>query len=147
MTRSAGGEVALYDPVLMRHARKPYGLGRLEGAVTRCDTNRPCGDRVCFHVRPGPTLAVRFEGEGCALSIGAASALCEAVDGSSLVEARRIAQALLAAVADGAAWESLPGDLAHFAATRDFPARRGCVSLPSLVLLAALDDPPEGEPP
>lgn len=136
--------MALYDPVLMKHARKPYGFGGLQGARSACDTNRPCGDRVCFHVHD---MVVRFEGEGCALAIGAASALCEAVDGRQRDEAYAIASALLEVLNGTQPVMALVGDLAHFAATRDFPARRGCVSLASLVLCKALGDPHEGGPP
>ncbi|HRE88933.1 MAG TPA: iron-sulfur cluster assembly scaffold protein [Myxococcota bacterium] len=153
-----GAEMSLYDPVLMKHAKTPYGFGRVErddrddgaGPVTACDTNRPCGDRVCFHVvaEPGAsTVRVRFEGEGCALAIGAASALCEAVDGRELVEARRIVSGFALALTDPAHDERVTGDLAHFARARAFPARVACVTLGSAVLSHALDRlTPEGGP-
>lgn len=148
--------MSLYDPVLVRHARKPYGFGRLEATAeagtTACDTNRPCGDRICFHVAASgaeATLAVRFEGEGCALALGAASALCEAVDGRPLDEAQRVVSDFrqsLAAPADHSQGDEADptssrvlGDLAHFAQVRAFPARVACVTLGSAVLSFALD--------
>jgi nitrogen fixation NifU-like protein len=151
-----GADMSLYDPVLMKHAKKPYGFGRVEpgagGAepATACDTNRPCGDRVCFHVavdRASSTLLVRFEGEGCALALGAASALCEAVDGRTLDEARRTASDFALALTEPAQDERAKGDLAHFAKVRAFPARVACVTLGSAVLSNALDRlTPEGGP-
>lgn len=138
--------MSLYDPVLMRHARKPYGFGRLdagaESGATACDTNRPCGDRVCFHVGASAiatTLTVRFEGEGCALAIGAASALCEAVDRLSPREAIELVRAFAGALADPGKDGELTGDLAHFARVRAFPARVACVTLGSAVLSTALE--------
>lgn len=138
--------MSLYDPVLMRHAKKPYGFGRLdagaEAGATACDTNRPCGDRVCFHVGASgalATLTVRFEGEGCALALGAASALCEAVDRRSPGEALELVRAFVGALADPARDGDLTGDLAHFARVRAFPARVACVTLGSAVLSTALE--------
>lgn len=145
--------MSLYDPVLMRHAKTPYGFGRPEGEAARetsCDTNRPCGDRVCFHVAADPgasTVRVRFEGEGCALAIGAASALCQAVDGRTFAEARRIVSGFALALTDLGHDEGVTGDLAHFARVRAFPARVACVTLGSAVLSSALDRlTPEGGP-
>lgn len=138
--------MSLYDPVLMKHAKKPHGFGRIDpGAggpepTTACDTNRPCGDRICFHVAPASdTLRVRFEGEGCALAVGAASALCEAVDGRSLAEARRVVSDFARALGDSSEDAAVTGDLAHFARVRAFPARVACVTLGSAVLSSALD--------
>lgn len=143
--------MSLYDPVLMRHARKPYGFGRPDGGhgvASSCDTNRPCGDRVCFHVVAsehgdggdgGATLTVRFEGEGCALALGAASALCEVVDQRSRKDVLVLVETYTKALTDPALDAKLPGDLAHFAKVRDFPARVACVTLGSAVLSLALD--------
>lgn len=139
--------MSLYDPVLMRHARKPYGFGRPDGGggqgvASSCDTNRPCGDRVCFHVvwsEGQDAVTVRFEGEGCALALGAASALCEVVDRRSRKDALVLVETYTRALSDPALEPELPGDLAHFAKVRDFPARVACVTLGSAVLSSALD--------
>lgn len=140
--------MSLYDPVLMRHARKPYGFGRPDGGqvvASSCDTNRPCGDRVCFHVVASEggdgadTLTVRFEGEGCALALGAASALCEVVDQRSRKDALVLVETYTKALSEPAIDGELPGDLAHFARARAFPARVACVTLGSAVLLSALE--------
>ena len=105
--------------------------------------NRPCGDRVHFHTRQvDGRLVVRFEGEGCALALGSASALCQAIDGHEPHAARSTAEAfrlhLEASTPEGAE-PTIPDELAHFLAVRAFPARRGCVRLAPDVLLDALD--------
>ncbi|MBL8788294.1 MAG: iron-sulfur cluster assembly scaffold protein [Deltaproteobacteria bacterium] len=131
----------LYDPVLVRHARAP----RLRapppaGATTFDGLNRTCGDRVHLHLAGDPLVA-RFEGEGCALSLGAASALCEAIDSQSPAAALAIVQAYRDALNTPAAAPAPPGlagDLAYFLAVRAFPARLPCVSLAADTLAAAL---------
>lgn len=149
--RSSGGSdtpvtpavAALYDPVLVRHARTPYGRGPLAPAVSATGVNRPCGDRVLFHTQVvDGRLVVRFEGEGCALALGSASALCQAADGQELNDVRAVAEAFRRSL-DAPPSESIEpviaDDLGHFLAVRAFPARRGCVRLAPDVLLDALD--------
>lgn len=131
----------LYHPAIVRHARAPRRFGPLAQATTGCDVNRPCGDRLCVHLGLDD-LAVGFEGEGCALSIAAASALCEAAHGQPRELARAIATAFLRALAGEAHVAPLPGDLPLFLVAAEFPARVGCVALASRVLLAALDKLP-----
>ncbi len=134
---------ALYDPILVRHARSPYGRGPLAPAVTATGVNRPCGDRVHFHTHEvDGRLVVRFEGEGCALALGSASALCQAVDGQQPDVARAIAESFKAHLDESpseATNPALQADLGHFLAVRAFPARRGCVRLAPDVLLDALN--------
>jgi nitrogen fixation NifU-like protein len=134
---------ALYDPVLVRHARTPYGRGPLAPASSASGVNRPCGDRVHFHTQAfDGRVVVRFEGEGCALALASASALCQAVDGQDHQTARSIAESFRTHLdeppSDGGN-PALQADLGHFLAVRAFPARRGCVRLAPDVLLDALD--------
>lgn len=145
---------ALYDPILVRHARTPYGRGVSPDALTADGKNRPCGDRLTFGVAaadpttaadPDGPLVIRFEGEGCALCLAAASALCEAADGRPQAEVMALCltfRAALEGAPDDPAPPALGGDLAHFLKVRALPPRKGCVILAPDVLLDALSRRP-----
>jgi len=129
----------LYHPIVLRHARQPRLRGRIDAAHTSHDGhNRSCGDRVTLHLSlQEGRVSVRFEGDGCQLSLGSASAICEAVDGQTLSDARAIVASFTTALT-GEVPAELAGDLALFLAVRAFPARLLCVSLAPDTLAAAL---------
>ncbi len=128
---------SLYDPVLVSHARAPRHRGRLEGAVTAMGVNRPCGDTLHMHLRVDEgRCVIAFEGEGCALALASASALCEVANGldeDGLAAIIASFHEALTSPQDEA--KSLPGDLSHFLAVRAVPSRIGCVRLAPRVLL------------
>ena len=130
----------LYHPTLLRHARQPRLRGPLIGPHrTHAGHNRSCGDRVTLHVAVTEgRLSVRFEGEGCQLSLGSASAICEAIDGQTLTAATATVAAFVAAL-EGRSDGALAGDLGLFLAVRAFPARLGCVRLAPDTLIAHIE--------
>jgi nitrogen fixation NifU-like protein len=93
-----------------------------------------------MHVRvDAGACVVGFEGEGCALALAAASALCEVTQGLTPEAARAISARLIEALeAEIDLAAPLPGDLPHLLAVRAFPARVGCVRLAPTVLGEAL---------
>lgn len=133
---------SLYDPVLMRHARAPARRGRVDAPTHEADgKNRPCGDYVVVTLATSPDgatiTAARFEGEGCALTMASASALCDAIEGQPIAGARAAAEALITSMTSEPG--KLPGDLSLLAAARAFPGRHGCVILPASLVLTALE--------
>lgn len=87
----------MYTERLLDHYRHPRNKGRLEGAASSTASGRVlsareynalCGDEVTVEllVEDGRILEARFEGRGCALCMGAASILTEAVQGRTLEE-------------------------------------------------------------
>ena len=87
----------MYTERLLDHYRSPRNKGRLDepgssieaGQVLAAREYNPlCGDEVTIQARveEGRLAEVRFEGRGCALCMGAASLLTEAVRGRSLEE-------------------------------------------------------------
>ncbi|MGH9754586.1 MAG: iron-sulfur cluster assembly scaffold protein [Blastocatellia bacterium] len=73
---------ALYSEVLLDHFRNPRNYGSLPSPdiVYEC-VNPLCGDRIRIEleIRDGRIEAARFVGDGCAISIAAASMLTELV--------------------------------------------------------------------
>jgi len=93
----------MYTERLLDHYRNPRNRGHLEspapstfsGRVLAAEEYNPlCGDRVTIEawVDGGRIVEVRFDGRGCALCLGAASILTEAIRGRSLEELKGLDQ-------------------------------------------------------
>lgn len=92
---SGGGMDDLYREHILDHYQHPRNRGTLERPdITYEDTNPLCGDRIRMdlNVRDGKIDAVRFSGTGCSISQAAASMLCEAIEGKTLDEAKKISR-------------------------------------------------------
>ena len=83
----------LYRENILDHYRHPRHHGTLERPdITYEDANPLCGDRIRMDLRihEGRIADIRFSGHGCSISQAAASMLCEAVQGKSLDEVKRL---------------------------------------------------------
>ena len=63
----------LYQEVILDHVKRPRNSGALAGASHRADGDNPlCGDKVTIFlsVENGRITDVRFQGRGCAISLG-----------------------------------------------------------------------------
>ena len=77
----------LYSDVLLDHFRHPRNYGSLEAPDVSCENFNPlCGDRIRIELKLDRTTIteVRFKGDGCAISIAAASVLTELLVGAKL---------------------------------------------------------------
>jgi nitrogen fixation NifU-like protein len=93
----------MYTDRLLEHYRSPQFKGRLQaddraghGRELRSaeEYNPLCGDRIAIQVQiqDGTVAAVRWDGRGCALCLGAADILAESVQGRSLTELADLGQ-------------------------------------------------------
>jgi nitrogen fixation NifU-like protein len=93
----------MYTERLLDHYRYPRNRGRLEpvdatgspGQVLSAEEYNPlCGDRVTLEARVDGerVVEVRFDGRGCALCLGAASILTEAIEGRTLEDLEAFGQ-------------------------------------------------------
>ena len=76
---------ALYSDVILDHFRSPRNFGSLLSPdVVYEDVNPLCGDRIRIELElsGGLVKAARFKGDGCAISLAAASILTELVIGA-----------------------------------------------------------------
>jgi nitrogen fixation NifU-like protein len=131
----------LYREVILDHNRHPRNFGRLEPADARGEGHNPlCGDRLTITLRRGDgrVADLRFEGNGCAISMASASLMTEAVKGRTLGEVQELfgrVHRLLTQT--GASAEGL-GKLAALSGVREFPVRVKCASLCWHTLQSAL---------
>ena len=80
---------ALYSPVILDHYRNPRNSGTLDPSdASSEDINALCGDLVRIDLRlNGNTISdIRFSGQGCAISLAAASLLTVRIRGCPVNE-------------------------------------------------------------
>ena len=125
---------ALYQEVILDHYRRPRNKGALEGATHAVTMNNPlCGDVVelMLILEGDRVVDARFAGRGCSISQAAASMMTGRLKGSSIEEARALAEKftrLLHGEADLAQDTEL-GDLRALAGVSKFPVRIKCALL------------------
>lgn len=82
----------MYQERIMDHYENPYHRGTLAAPTLDCrDLNPLCGDEVRIQAlvdAEGCVAEAYFEGEGCIISLAAASMLMEVVEGKSLEEVK-----------------------------------------------------------
>lgn len=92
---SGAGFDDLYREHILDHYQHPRNRGTLDHPdISYEDANPLCGDliRMDLQVKDGRIDQVRFSGTGCSISQAAASMLCEAIEGKTLDEARKISR-------------------------------------------------------
>jgi nitrogen fixation protein NifU and related proteins len=132
----------LYREVILDHNRSPRNFGRLEPADASAAGRNPlCGDVLDITLRmQGDRVAdLRFEGQGCAISMASASLMSEAVKGRRRDEIEQIYGEIHALLTGGErSGERDLGKLAALGGVVEFPARVKCASLCWHTLNAAL---------
>jgi nitrogen fixation NifU-like protein len=131
----------LYREVILDHNRHPRNFGRLDPHDAEAKGHNPlCGDRLTVTLaRDGERLAdLRFEGNGCAISIASASLMSEAVKGRTRAEIDTLFQRVHALLTGAGAGTDGLGKIAALSGVREFPARVKCASLCWHTLNAAL---------
>jgi nitrogen fixation NifU-like protein len=131
----------LYREVILDHNKHPRNFGRLDPHDAEARGHNPlCGDRLTITVnRNGDAIGdLRFEGNGCAISVASASMMTEAVKGKTRAEVEALFQRVHALLTDQNAGSEDLGKLAALSGVRAFPARVKCASLCWHTLNAAL---------
>jgi nitrogen fixation NifU-like protein len=133
----------LYRDVIIDHNRQPRNFGKIDNADAHADGHNPlCGDRLTVYLKmDGNRISdVKFDGNGCAISVASASLLTEAVRGKTVTEVEH----LFNEVHDVLTHHDAPvdvarlGKLAALTGVREFPSRVKCASLSWHTLNSAL---------
>ncbi|HHS96918.1 MAG TPA: iron-sulfur cluster assembly scaffold protein [Chloroflexi bacterium] len=116
-----------YRERVLDHYRHPRHRGRLEAPDLVGEKDNPiCGDRVRIELRideEGQVARAAFSGDGCIISMAAASMLTEHIHGQPVAELRQLTQK----------------DILALLGVELGPARIHCALLPLEALHAALE--------
>ena len=131
----------LYREVILDHNKHPRNFGRLDPADATAKGHNPlCGDRLTVTLRlaDGAIQDVKFEGNGCAISVASASMMTEAIKGKDRAAVQELFDKVHALLTQQNAPSTDLGKLAALSGVREFPARVKCASLCWHTLNAAL---------
>jgi nitrogen fixation NifU-like protein len=87
----------MYQEVILLHYRSPRNFGPLENADRVGEESNPlCGDHITLRLKLDPTAQkiqeVKFQGDGCAISVASTSMLTEKIAGLSLEDAGHLSR-------------------------------------------------------
>ncbi len=131
----------LYKELILEHYKKPRNKGSLPPPVITAEGLNPsCGDELelFLRVEDDKITAVKFTGEGCAISQSSASMMTEAIQGKTLAEVRELTQAFKDMIHGSEPVESL-GDLKMLQGISKLHARVKCATLAWVTLEQALE--------
>lgn len=121
----------LYRRVIMDHYKSPKNFGELEeGALTVHLNNPTCGDQIQLQmeIENGVVKQIKFQGEGCSISLASASMMTDAVKGKTVEEALEMAE-LFSNLMQGEWVEFEYEDIEALSGVSKFPARIKCATL------------------
>lgn len=124
----------LYRQVIMDHYQNPRNRGTLDSGTLSAEMNNPsCGDRIMLHLEleDGIVKDVKFDGEGCSISMASASMMTVAIKGKEVSEALQMS-ALFSDMMLGKDIDTEELDLEDIVALQgvsQFPARIDCATL------------------
>lgn len=139
----------LYREVILDHNKKPRNFGRLDPHDALANGHNPlCGDRltITLNLEGSRIEDVKFEGNGCAISVASASMMTEAIKGKDRGEVDALFGKVHALLTQQDAPAADLGKLAALSGVREFPARVKCASLCWHTLNAALADADHASP-
>lgn len=134
----------LSQQLILEHSKKPRHRGKTEIIHrSKCGDNPSCGDKIELTVQlnsEGNVIEdIKFEGEGCAISIASADLMAEALCGKSVTEALEMVLCFRGLMKGEAEFPSKLNKLNVFQGVAQFPVRVKCATLCWHTLRAALE--------
>lgn len=133
----------LYQEIIIDHAKTPRNFGCCDNPSHQQEGKNPlCGDQlqVSLVVEDHIIKEIKFDGEGCAISMASASLMTEAITGKTLDEVKLLfddVHAMLTGHPEEIVLEL--GKLKVLSGVSEYPMRVKCASLAWHTLIAALE--------
>jgi len=131
----------LYQEIIIDHGKQPRNFGSLSTATHQQVGHNPlCGDRLVIYlmVADNKLEDIRFEGNGCAISMASASLMIEALKGKDIPIFNKLFDDFHLLVTEGELPNQALGKLSALAGVIEFPMRVKCATLAWHTLKAAL---------
>lgn len=123
----------LYRQVIMDHYKKPRNKGMLEDGSLTIDMNNPtCGDRIRLTMKIEDNMVsdVKFDGDGCSISMSSASMMTQAIKGKDIDTALAMSQTFSEMIQGKEYNDEIDlGDIEALQGVSKFPARIKCATL------------------
>lgn len=123
----------LYRQVIMDHYKKPRNKGMLEDGSLTIDMNNPtCGDRIrlTMKIEDNKVTDVKFDGDGCSISMSSASMMTQAIKGKDVDTALTMSQTFSEMIQGKEYSDDIDlGDIEALQGVSKFPARIKCATL------------------
>lgn len=123
---------SLYRQVIMDHYKNPRNRGSLSDDSLTLEMNNPtCGDRIELHldIQDGVITDVKFQGEGCSISLASASMMTQAIKGKEVVTALKMSGHFSELMLGKDVEMEELGDAEALQGVSKFPARIRCATL------------------
>jgi nitrogen fixation protein NifU and related proteins len=139
----------LYQQVILEHYKKPRHRGRTEPVHRHQRGHNPsCGDTIeltlCLNPAGDRIESIKFEGEGCAISMASADLMADAIQGKTIPEALAMVEQFQTMMKGGPEFPKQHRKLNVMQGVAQFPVRIKCANLTWHALRAALESsPPE----
>jgi nitrogen fixation protein NifU and related proteins len=134
----------LYRQVIMDHYKNPRNRGELDGDGITINMNNPtCGDTIQLQmiVNDGKVEDVKFDGDGCSISMSSASMMTQAIKGKDTDTAIKLATIFSDMMQGNDYDEDIDlGDLEALQGVAKFPARIKCATLAWKAMQKGLND-------
>lgn len=123
----------LYENLVLEHSRKPRNFGKLTcNCHSQKGKNPSCGDQLELFIDVNNNLIkdVKFEGEGCALSISSASLMTQAIKNKNVDDVKKLLNQFILFINENKELDEDYEPLHIYKNVHNFPLRVKCVLLP-----------------
>ena len=138
----------LYQEIILDHGKNPRNLGKFENFNKDAKGHNPlCGDKVHVYLKLDENKKIsdiKFEGEGCAISMASASIMTELMKNKEEPEVKELIDDFLKMIKDSPELSSkiISEDektkLMSLSGVKKYPMRVKCATLPWHTLVSAM---------
>ena len=142
----------LYQEIILEHGKNPKNLGKFENFNKDAKGNNPlCGDKVHIYLKTDENNKIsdiKFEGEGCAITMASTSIMTELMKEKSENEVKELIDDFLNMIKENSELKSknINEDdkikLMSLSGVKKYPMRVKCATLPWHTLISAMSNKP-----
>ena len=142
----------LYQEIILEHGKNSKNLGKFENFNKDAKGNNPlCGDKVHIYLKTDENKKIsdiKFEGEGCAITMASTSIMTELMKEKSETEVKELIDDFLNMIKENSELKSknINEDdkikLMSLSGVKKYPMRVKCATLPWHTLISAMSNKP-----